>query len=113
MSSPPAVSLDPIVWQALKQLQSGVEALQMPSRHLLYHIIVFVQSDIFVTRWFGVGLDESRTRRIDTDTKIVLCVVLMTIDGTIAYRSFARIQPCKQSRPLQHIDVIVRPIHAK
>ena len=68
---------------------------------------------LFLANWVSDGADKGSPWRIDTVNQIVAHILLMPIDSIVASKILPIGQPRQQWRPLQHIDVIVRPGHAK
>ena len=109
----PQGSWVPLFSRSTKNCKMGLEHSKCP-----LHIISSSFSSLgtvrsFLPNWLSDGLGEGSPRILNTINQLVAHVVLMAKHSIVARTSLPFSQPSKQWRLLQHIDVIVRPGHAK
>src|SRR3989337_2129216 len=106
----------PLVPKTSRTTNNGKPRLQNPECSFnvfsgcLLHPCKFT---LFSSFGFFDALDKCAPRRIYTICKIVPLCVFMHIDSVVASRSITTSKLSKQTRPLQHIDIIASARHTK
>ena len=103
----------PLFSRSTNNCKTDLQNSRCPLDILFRCFLSLSKVSLFLANWIRDGANKGSPQRIDTVNQLVSHVVLMFIDSIVARRSFSFSQPRKQRRSLQHIDVIVRPRHAR